>query len=111
RDRIEQIARGVAEANKGNYHYSFNEGYPAVHNTGWSTDIVVQKASELLGGENVQLLDNPLMAGEDFAFSQQHFPGTFFFLGYGSQESGAVHSWQIGRASCRERAWFAEVGA
>ena len=93
RDRIEQIARGVAEANKGNYHYSFNEGYPAVHNTGWSTDIVVQKASELLGGENVQLLDNPLMAGEDFAFYQQHFPGTFFFLGSGSQESGAVHSW------------------
>src|SRR5699024_10793437 len=92
RDRIEQIARGVAEANKGNYHYSFNEGYPAVHNTGWSTDIVVQKASELLGGENVQLLDNPLMAGEDFAFYQQHFPGTFFFLGSGSQESGAVHS-------------------
>ncbi len=33
------------------------------------------------------------MAGEDFAFYQQEFPGVFFFLGTGREESGSTYSW------------------
>lgn len=91
--RLESIVKGVTEAGGGDYNFAFNYGYPAVQNTGWATDIVIDTASELLGAENVEQMEVPIMAGEDFAFYQQHFPGVFFFLGSGSEESGSVYSW------------------
>ncbi|MDZ7681265.1 MAG: amidohydrolase [Fodinibius sp.] len=83
RDRIEGIVKGVTEASGGSYTYDFDYGYPAVINTEWATDGLIKAAGELLGDENIQLLDDPIMAGEDFAFYQQEFPGVFFFLGSG----------------------------
>lgn len=91
--RLESIVKGVTEAGGGDYNFAFNYGYPAVQNTGWATDIVIDAASELLGAENVEQMEVPIMAGEDFAFYQQHFPGVFFFLGSGSEESGSVYPW------------------
>jgi amidohydrolase len=91
--RIEQIVRGVTESSGGNYTFSFDSGYPAVTNTDWATDLLIDSASTLLGKENVVVMDDPLMAGEDFAFYQQEFPGVFFFLGSGSEETASTYSW------------------
>ena len=33
------------------------------------------------------------MAGEDFSFYQQFFPGAFFFVGSGAQESDSTYVW------------------
>ena len=93
RKRIESIVKGVTEAAGGTYAFDFDYGYPAVTNTEWATDIVIQTASELLGEENVELLDDPIMAGEDFAFYQRHFPGVFFFLGSGHEKTESTYSW------------------
>lgn len=93
KSRLESIVKGVAEAGGGSYNFVFNYGYPAVRNTDWATDIVINTASELLGPQNVEELEVPIMAGEDFAFYQQHFPGVFFFLGSGGEENGSVYPW------------------
>lgn len=56
----------------------FSEGYPPVVNNrelfAW--------AEEALGG--VELVPEPLLIAEDFAFYQQHLPGVFFLLGTGT---------------------------
>jgi amidohydrolase len=93
KDRIEGIVKGVTEASAGDYTFDFDYGYPAVTNTDWATDNLVRVAQNMLGKEQVHLLDDPIMAGEDFAFYQQEFPGTFFFLGSGSVESNSTYSW------------------
>lgn len=93
RDRIEAIVKGITQAAGGDYTFAFEEGYPAVTNAGWATDNVIEAAGKLLGEEQVKLMEDPLMAGEDFAFYQQYFPGTFFFLGSGGEEAGAVYPW------------------
>lgn len=93
KQRMESIVKGVTEAGGGDYTFAFNYGYPAVQNSDWATDIVIDTASELLGAENVKQMEVPIMAGEDFAFYQQHFPGVFFFLGSGGEESGSVYPW------------------
>lgn len=93
RDRIGNIVKGVAESAGGDYNYAFNEGYPAVINTPWVTDSVIETAGKLLGVENVHLLEEPIMAGEDFAFYQREFPGVFFFLGSGSEQTQSTWSW------------------
>ena len=109
KDRIESIAKGVAEASGGSYTFTFDHGYPAVTNTDWATDIVINKANELLGEENVELMEEPLMAGEDFAFYQQHFPGVFFFLGSGREETGSTYSWHHPKYNIDEECF--ETGA
>ncbi|WP_138431805.1 M20 metallopeptidase family protein [Fodinibius saliphilus] len=93
RDRIEATAKGVAEATGGAYTFDFDYGYPAVINTEWAAENVKDAATELLGNGNVKLLEEPIMAGEDFAFYQQEFPGAFFFLGSGREETGSTYSW------------------
>ncbi len=93
KERIEQIVKGVTESSGGSYTFNFDYGYPAVNNTDWATDVVINSAGDLLGEENVVLLDDPIMAGEDFAFYQQHFPGVFFFLGSGHEKTDSTYSW------------------
>lgn len=93
KDRIESIVKGVTEASGGSYNFNFDFGYPSVNNTGWATEQLINTAGELLGNENVKLLKDPIMAGEDFAFYQQEFPGVFYFLGSGREETGSTYGW------------------
>jgi len=93
KNRIEAIVQGVTEASGGQYTFDFDYGYPAVTNTDWATDNLVDVGRGILGDESVHLLDEPIMAGEDFAFYQQEFPGAFFFLGSGSEKADSRYSW------------------
>jgi len=93
RDRIEAIVKGVTQSAGADYHYEFNEGYPAVINTPWAADLVMETAQKILPAENIRWLAEPVMAGEDFAFYQQEFPGVFFFLGSGSEQASSRWSW------------------
>lgn len=93
KDKIEAIVKGVTEAAGGRYTFDFDYGYPAVINTDWSTENLVDKAGKIIGEENIIILDDPIMAGEDFAFYQQEFPGTLFFLGSGSKKTDSTYSW------------------
>jgi amidohydrolase len=93
RDRMEAIVKGITEGAGGSYQFKFNEGYPAVINDENLTMRVIDQAKSLLGDQSTIELTKPIMAGEDFAFYQQHFPGVFFFLGSGSEETGSTWSW------------------
>ncbi len=91
--RIEEILKGVTQGNNANYNFQFNEGYPAVVNPPKAADVVVSAASDLIGSENVHMMDAPILAGEDFAFYQQEFPGVFFALGSGSEWADSQWVW------------------
>ena len=91
--QIEAIVKGVTESAGATYNFSFDYGYPAVINTEWATDILIDTAGAMNGNTDVEIMDDPIMAGEDFAFYQLHFPGVFFFLGSGSEETGSTHTW------------------
>ena len=61
-----------------------NTGYPAVMNDEILVDKILSKIS------NIQLLKNPEMIAEDFAYYQKEVPGVFFFLG--TQTPYALHN-------------------
>ncbi|REL33099.1 amidohydrolase [Rhodohalobacter sp. SW132] len=103
RDRMEAILKGVAEGSGGGYEFEFNEGYPAVVNNAELTDRIIKTARTYLGDDGVIELKKPIMAGEDFAFYQQHFPGAFFFLGSGSEEADSQWSWHHPRYNVDEK--------
>lgn len=106
RDRMEQIVKGVAEGAGGSYKFAFNEGYPAVTNDVALTTQLKQTAYGLIGEDGVLELEKPIMAGEDFAFYQEHFPGAFFFLGSGSQQTGSTWSWHHPKYNVDERCFL-----
>jgi amidohydrolase len=101
--RMEQILEGIAKGNQASFHFQFNEGYPAVINPPEASDAVINAASELVGRENVHLMNEPIMAGEDFAFYQQEFPGVFFALGSGSEKTDSQWSWHHPRYNIDEQ--------
>src|SRR5699024_11023837 len=103
RDRMKAIVKSAAEAAGAAFEFSFNEGYPPVINDSRAAGTVIGTAEALLGLRQVELLEKPIMAGEDFAFYQQHFPGAFFFLVSGSEQSGAAYSWHHPKYNVDER--------
>ena len=104
--RMEEIIKSTVEGAGGSYTFDFNEGYPAVVNDETCTQKLEQSARKLLGEENVIALKKPLMAGEDFAFYQEEFPGAFFFLGSGSDKADSKWSWHHPRYNIDEKAFL-----
>ncbi len=102
--RIEEILKGVTESAGGSYTFQFTEGYPAVVNEAKCTEKLAESARKVLGNEKVIELQRPMMAGEDFAFYQEEFPGSFFFLGSGSDEADSKWSWHHPRYNIDEKA-------
>jgi len=103
RNRMEQILKGVTDAVGGGFKFQFNVGYPALINDYKAAETILETGKKLLGNESVLELQKPLMAGEDFSFYLEHFPGAFFYLGTGSDEADSKWSWHHPRYNIDER--------
>jgi metal-dependent amidase/aminoacylase/carboxypeptidase family protein len=66
---------------------------PPVHNDSRLTELVALAASDLLGAENVQWLEQPSLGAEDFAELLRDCRGTMFRLGVaGAEGCSPLHS-------------------
>lgn len=102
--QIEETARGVAAAAGATIQYELIKGYPAVVNTPWAVDVLEKTVASLSGLQTVPLAE-PIMAGEDFSFYQQEFPGSYLYLGTGSAEAASdTYNWHHPRYNTDERA-------
>ncbi|HCI72732.1 MAG TPA: amidohydrolase, partial [Balneola sp.] len=54
---------------------------------------VIEASKNLFGENSILEIERPSMAGEDFGFYQEIFPGAFFFVGSGSDESESTYVW------------------
>lgn len=88
---IEEIIKGIVEANHGTYTYDYQPYYPPLINHA-EANIYVKEATSLIIGEDALIvLDKPVMGGEDFSYFIQAVPGTFFFVGTRNEEKGIIH--------------------
>lgn len=92
-ERLEALLKGITEGAGGAYTFHFNKGYPAVTNTEAETKNVFSVMKALFGEDSAIEMERPIMAGEDFSFYQEYFPGAFFFVGSGSEESESTYVW------------------
>ena len=79
RQRLIDIGRSLAEETGCGVDVHLSEGYPAV----WNHEELYQSICRGLGDAAPALLEEPVLAAEDFSFYQQQVPGVFFFLGAG----------------------------
>ena len=76
--QTEKIISELMEQTGCTIDFEHTEGYPAVMNHAGLFDQVTQMLPDL------QILKEPQMIAEDFAFYQKKMPGVFFFLGTGT---------------------------
>jgi amidohydrolase/hippurate hydrolase len=94
--KIEEIIQGVCLANGTEYDLDIRLGYPALENDPWATGIARAAALELLGESGV-FTAAPMMGAEDFAYYLQKIPGSFWWIGAGTEEQGCI----AGLHNCR----------
>jgi len=78
--RVEQIVRGICEANGATYALDYNLNYPPTINHDVPTRFLERVAGACIGESNVKIVE-PSMGGEDFAFYLEKTPGVFYWLG------------------------------
>ena len=89
-DRLEKMAKGIAEGMGGYCHLRIAHGYPTLYNHEILTAEAEENAKAYLGEENVVALPQR-MSSEDFAFYSQHIPACFYRLGTGNTAKGIRH--------------------
>ena len=87
-ERIEHIARGVAQGMRGDAEIDYVFSYPVTMNDEGAANRALSVIGHLFGEENKLELPNPSMGAEDFAFFLQNIPGAFIWLGVGQDVSG-----------------------
>ena len=85
---IRNILEGLKVANGIEYEYAFLRGSQFVKNDGNLTERTIPLFKQILGNENVFIID-PVTVGEDFSAYSHIIPSFFFFLGAGIE--GNVH--------------------
>jgi amidohydrolase len=92
KNRIEIVARGVAQSFGMDYRYDFEYGYPMLINDPEMSKLVARACAKGIGQENIVWV-KPAMGGEDFSYYLQKVPGAFFRLGNRNEAKGTIHSY------------------
>jgi hippurate hydrolase len=87
-DRMEELARGIAKGMRGDIDLDYTFSYPVTVNDEAATNLALDVAEDLFGGESVLELPNPSMGAEDFSYFLEKLPGAFIWLGIGEDASG-----------------------
>lgn len=90
-ERLTEIVEKVAEGLGGKGEVLREEGYTALINHDAIVDIVAQKGRELLGEDNVIMIQSPSLGVEDFGYFLEKAPGAFYRLGCRNEEKGIIH--------------------
>lgn len=81
RQRVTEITDAIATAHGCDATTKWIDGYPVTNNDPAATQHFFKTAKKTLGEQNVHIVTEPFMGGEDFAFYAQHIPACFFILG------------------------------
>ena len=88
---MEEILKGITEANGADYEFTFMPYHPPVINDPEITSIASIAASRIMGEKNVNIIEKPTMIGEDFSSFEEKVPGTYIFIGNRNEEKGIVY--------------------
>jgi amidohydrolase len=90
KNHIQQLAGGLAEASGTRIDVQFGAGTPPVQNNSELTGLLYKAGSDVLGPDQIDIIDRTSMGGEDFAFYLEQVPGAMFRLGCASAVAGGA---------------------
>ncbi len=89
--RPQQVLAGICQSWGAQHTYKVNDGCPALINDKDFTAFFAQVAQDVVGKENLKVLEYPTMGGEDMAFFLQEVPGAYYLIGAGNPEKGIIY--------------------
>lgn len=89
--RLIEITEGVCKAMRGSCLIDIEESYPCLYNDDSTLDYVKRSGITILGENNIEILKNPSMGVESFAYFSNEIPSAFYFLGVRNEKQGIVN--------------------
>jgi len=86
KDAFRQIVNNVAAAMDVTVDIDIMENYPAGFNDTAMSDIVCKAAEKVLGPNSVEIVQEPRLGTDDFAYFSERVPGCYYFVGVGNKE-------------------------
>jgi len=84
---MEQLVRMTANASGAEAKFVITEGYPPTINDDRATMFARDTIAATIGSENVIVIPDAVMGGEDFSYYLDRIPGSFMRLGMGERPS------------------------
>lgn len=88
-DWIGNILKALKVSYGTDYELAYQRGYPIMKNDPEKTENLIKIAKNIF--KKFEIMENPIMGGEDFAYYLQEVPGTFVFMGGANKKKG-IHS-------------------
>ena len=83
---IDNILKGISLSFGIEYEFLYKRGYPILKNDEEKTKKLLSIAKNIF--KNIEIMDNPVMVGEDFAYYLEKIPGAFAFIGGENKKKG-----------------------
>ena len=79
--KINELSKGIANANGGDVSIKYMRKYPATINSKKESIFAGEVAKEILGEDSVDMNIDPCMGGEDFSYLLNEKPGAYLYIG------------------------------
>lgn len=89
--RIEEIVDAVTKGFRADYELRFFDSFPPVINDETVTTLFIESAKKILPEEEILIMNESLMGGEDAAFFFEKVPGTYFLLNASMPQNGQLY--------------------
>ena len=96
KDKLHQIIddtiQSVEKLTDAKIEWDIPHSSPGLTNDSACTDIVIKAAKSALGEENVEIMQDSSMGGEDFAYYLEKIPGAYFRIGCNDGKTRDIHT-------------------
>jgi amidohydrolase len=91
KQRLKEVIEGIVHSMRGECEIEIEESYPCLYNNDETTKVTLNSAEQVIGKENIKMLENPSMGVESFAYFSMERPSSFYYLGCGNASKGIIH--------------------
>ncbi len=89
---IDDVIRSVEQFTEAKIAWSIPHESPGLINDYTCTDLIIEAAKSALGPENVHMMKESSMGGEDFAYYLEEIPGAYFRIGCSDGKTRDIHT-------------------
>ena len=89
---IDDTVRSVELITNANIDWKIPHASPGLTNDDTCTELIINAANTILGSENVEIMKDSSMGGEDFAYFLEVIPGAYFRIGCFDGQTRDIHT-------------------